>query len=69
MSEKDPNEPVRVKDVDTGHKYTIRRAALPHGNYQELKQDAVDPLTGEFLAPEFASADKSTSTAATSKES
>lgn len=53
----DPNEPIRVKDKDTGHVFTIRRVSLPHGNYQELKQDAVNPLTGEFLPPEFAEAD------------
>lgn len=51
----DPNEPVRVKDKDTGHEMTIRRISLPHGNYQELKQDAVDAL-GEFLPPKFAEA-------------
>jgi hypothetical protein len=59
----DPNEPVRVKDKDTGAVYTIRRVSLPHGNYQELKQDAVSPLTGEFLPPEFPQADSGQSTA------
>ncbi len=52
----DPNEPVRVKDKDTGHVYTIRRVSLPHGNYQELKQDAVD-VSGAFLPPEYAEAE------------
>jgi hypothetical protein len=67
MPEKDPNEAVRVKDKDTGHVYTIRRSALPHGNYQELKsEDAVDANTGDFLPPVFAGADKP---AAQSKES
>lgn len=48
----DPNEWVRVTDKDTGHKLSIRRSALPHGNYSELKQPAVDPLTGDTLPPE-----------------
>ena len=44
---------VRVTDNDTGHKLSIPREALPHGNFRELKQDAVDPLTGDPLPPEF----------------
>lgn len=53
MPEYDPNEPVRVRDKDLDREYTIRRSALPHGNYQELKgQDAVD-LYGNFLPPVF----------------
>lgn len=67
MPEKDPHEPVRVKDKDTGHIYTIHRGALPHGNYQELKQDAVNPLTGEFLPPEFAEPASAASTASERK--
>lgn len=58
MSEHDPNEPIRIRDKDTGAKFTIRRVSLPHGNYQELKsEDAVNPLTGEFLPTEFPEAD------------
>lgn len=49
----DPMDPIRVKDKDLGYDSTIRRMSLPHGNYQVLKQDAVDPLTGEFLPPDF----------------
>ena len=66
MPEKDPYEPVRVKDKDTGYHLTIQRQQLPHGNYQELKQDAVDPISGAFLAPDYAPGDE---TAAKSKES
>lgn len=66
MPEQDPNQPVRVKDKDTGHVYTIRRVSLPHGNYQELKQDAVD-VAGNFLPPEYAGDDQSQS-ATTKKE-
>lgn len=66
MPEHDPNEAVRVKDKDTGHVYTIRRSALPHGNYQELKSEPAADVNGEFLPPVFAGADKP---AAQSKES
>lgn len=52
MPEKDPNEWIRVKDKDLNRNVTIRRVSLPHGNYQELKQDAVD-VAGDPLAPEF----------------
>lgn len=45
-------EYVRVTDLDTGHKLTIPRSALPHGNYRELKADAVD-VAGDPLPPEF----------------
>jgi hypothetical protein len=63
MPEPDQNEPIRIRDKDTGAKFTIRRVSLPHGNYQELKsEDAVNPLTGEFLAPEFPEADSGQST-------
>lgn len=68
MPEADLNEPIRVRDKDTGHISTIRRISLPHGRYEVLKQDAVDPNTGEFLPPEFPSAD-SGQKATTSKES
>lgn len=46
-------EYVRVTDKDTGHKLTVPRSALPHGNYTELKADAVDTLTGDPLPPEY----------------
>ena len=45
-------EYVRVTDQDTGHKLSIPRSALPHGNYRELKADAVD-VAGDPLPPEF----------------
>lgn len=60
MPEKDPYEPVRVKDRDTGYHLTIQRQQLPHGNYQELKQDAIDPNTGAFLPPDYAPAESAT---------
>lgn len=47
-------EVVRVKDKDTGHKYT-ELASVVAGNpdaYQVLKQDAVD-AAGRLIAPEF----------------
>lgn len=44
---------VRVTDKDTGYKLSIPESAVPHGNYTVLKQDAVDPLTGDPLAPEL----------------
>lgn len=46
-------EYVRVTDRDTGHKRTVLRSDLPHGNYTELKADAVDERTGLPLEPEF----------------
>lgn len=49
-------EEVRVKDNDTGHKLTIRRAALGTGNYTVLKQDAVG-ADGLALPPEHKGAD------------
>lgn len=54
MAEQDPTEYVRVKDKDTGNVFSVRRAALPHGNYQELKQDALG-ADDQPLAPEFPS--------------
>jgi hypothetical protein len=69
MPEKDPNEWIRVKDKDLNRHVTIRRVSLPHGNYQELKQDAVG-VDGEPLAPEFLDdADAAQSAPAKSKES
>jgi hypothetical protein len=44
---------IRVKDKDTGHERTIAEHMLPHGNYQVLKRDAVDPATGEDLPPVY----------------
>lgn len=56
----DPNEYVRVTDKDTGHRHSVRRSELPHGNYSELKQAAVHPLTLEPLPPEFKSVETNT---------
>lgn len=67
MSQKDPNEAIRVRDKDTGHEYTIRRVSLPHGNYQELKDADATDANGEFLPPKFAVTDKG-QTATTKKE-
>lgn len=65
-------EYVRVTDQDTGHKLSIQRSALPHGNYRELKQDAVDvggdPLPPEFNTLESLSNNKSGQQAETKKE-
>lgn len=47
-----PDERIRVKDKDTGYVRTIHAGELPHGNYQVLKQDAVD-AAGVDLPPEF----------------
>ena len=43
---------VRVTDTDTGHKITVLRTELDHGNYRELKADALDH-NGDPLPPEF----------------
>lgn len=48
----DLNPWVRVTDKDTGHRLSIRKSAVAHGNFTVLKQDAVDPLTGDPLPPE-----------------
>lgn len=66
MPKNDPYEAIRVRDKDTGYHLTIYRMNLAHGNYQELKQDAVEPNTGEFLPPDTAPADGPS--AASSKE-
>lgn len=50
----DPMAWVRVTDKDTGHKRTVRRQELAHGNYTELKGDAVDPVTGDLVPDELA---------------
>lgn len=57
MPEKSPTDRIRVKDKDTGYHLTIARMSLPHGNLQELKQDAVDPLTGDDLPPDYSPSD------------
>lgn len=64
MATEDLAEYVRVKDKDTGNIFSVRRSGLPHGNYQELKQDALGP-DDQPLPPEFPSVDSST----TKKES
>ncbi len=43
---------VRATDLDTGHKVTIQRSELDHGNYRELKADAVN-VNGDPLPPEL----------------
>ena len=43
---------VRVTDLDTGHKRTVLRSELDHGNYRELKADALN-ANGDPLEPEF----------------
>lgn len=51
-----PNPWVRVLDKDTGHKQSVRTSALPHGNYQRLKEDDAVGADGEPLPPEYATA-------------
>jgi len=63
MPEKDPYEPVRVKDKDTGYHLTIYRMNLLNGNYQELKQDATD-ASGKWLPPNTNPGDDGDSTSA-----
>lgn len=48
------SERIRVKDKDTGHERTIDALMLPHGNYEPLDSDAVDPVTGEDVPPKYA---------------
>lgn len=64
--EYDRDEWLRVKDKDLGYDYSIRGSQLPHGNYQVLKQDALD-VGGEPLPPDFHLDDKAES-ATTKKE-
>jgi hypothetical protein len=45
-------EYVRATDLDTGHKVTIFRSELDHGNYRELKADALN-ANGDPLPPEL----------------
>lgn len=57
MSDKTP-EPdefgrYRVTDRDTGHRLSIPASALPHGNFNVLKQPASDPVSGAALPPEY----------------
>lgn len=47
-----PLDRIRAKDKDTGYDRTISRAELSHGNYQVLKQDAVDH-TGADIPPDY----------------
>lgn len=47
-------EYLRVLDTDTGHKSSIQRSQLAHGNYKVLAdEDAVD-VAGDPLPPVFA---------------
>jgi hypothetical protein len=69
MPENDPRDLIRVKDKDLNRNVTITRGELPHGNYQELKQPAVD-AAGNRLPPEFLDdADSAASATSKSKES
>ena len=61
MSMPDYSDFVRVTDLDTGPKVSIPSSALPHGNYRELKADALD-ANGEPLAPEYGAAKPLSST-------
>lgn len=54
-------ELLRVKDKDTGYIRTIGEHELPHGNYQVLKQDAVNAV-GDPLPPEFPDSTESSAT-------
>lgn len=56
-------EYVRVTDKDTGHKLTILRSQLSHGNYRELKEDAVG-VSGDPLPPEHNAVKTATTTEA-----
>lgn len=63
----DPMAYVRVLDVDTGHKRSVRRIELPHGNYRELDEPALD-VAGEPLPPEFKSVEPTTGQKATTQK-
>ena len=52
----------RVTDRDTGHRLSIPASALPHGNFNVLKQPASDPLTGDALPPEHGAIEPLSST-------
>lgn len=64
-----PIEYIRVKDKDTGHKYTIVASALDEEHQQVLKQDALDHNDNP-LPPEFSEASEASSSgqSATTKE-
>lgn len=66
------SEYVRVTDTDTGHKLTVRRDELIHGNYRELKADALnelgDPLPPEHNATKPLSSHTTEATTATTKK-
>lgn len=59
---------LRVKDKDINVVRTIHAEELPHGNYQVLKQDTHDPVTGDVLAPEHLDAPASASTSGSAAE-
>ena len=61
-------EYVRVTDQDTGHKISVPVSALPHGNYRELKADAVDQF-GDPLPPEYDATKPTLSSPTTSGQS
>lgn len=62
-----PDELVRVTDLDTGHKLTVPRTALPHGNFRELKESPVDD-SGVVRAPEYNAVKPTGASATTEKE-
>lgn len=63
---------VRVTDLDTGHKVSIPASAVPHGNYRDLKADALDangdPLPPEYAAPKSLSSNPNSGQQAEKKE-
>lgn len=54
---------IRVRDKDTGYLLSVREGELPHGNYEPVKEPALnelgDPLPPEHPAPPPASLSKS----------
>lgn len=59
---------IRVKDKDTGYHRTIPEHELPHGNYQVLKGDAVDPVTGDLVPDDYSHTQTSTVESSTTKK-
>lgn len=62
-------EYVRVKDTDTGHELSVLESELPHGNYEVLKEAAVEDRTGLPLPPKHATPKSLSSTSTTSGQS
>lgn len=58
MAENDELDWVRVSDRDTGHRRSVRRIQVPHGNYEVLDEPAIhddpaDSRYGDPLPPEY----------------